>query len=97
MSHLLIVDDDANSARMLATVVETEGFTATVVGTLREARQHLMLMPVRAIFLDLFLPDGNGFELLDDPQLLGEAEFVLITGHASLDTSIQALRLGAVD
>jgi DNA-binding NtrC family response regulator len=97
MSHLLIVDDDANSARMLATVVETEGFTATVVGTLREARQHLMLMPVRAIFLDLFLPDGNGFELLDDPQLVGEAEFVLITGHASLDTSIQALRLGAVD
>ena len=97
MSHLLIVDDDANSASMLATLVQTEGFSTTVVGTLREARQHLMLMPVRAIFLDLFLPDGNGFELLDDPQLVGDAEFVLITGHASLESSIQALRLGAVD
>ena len=97
MPHILIVDDDANSASMLASLLDTSGFSSVTVGSLREARQHLMLMPVRAIFLDLKLPDGNGFELCDDPQLIGQADIVLITGHASIESSVQALRLGAVD
>jgi DNA-binding NtrC family response regulator len=49
------------------------------------------------VLLDLQLPDGNGMSLFDDPELLSQSEVVLITGHASLDTSIQALRLGAAD
>jgi two-component system response regulator AtoC len=43
------------------------------------------------------LPDGSGMELFNDAKQLPNAELVLITGHASLDTSIQALRLGAAD
>ena len=43
------------------------------------------------------LPDGSGMELFEDPQLIAQSEVVLITGHASLETSIQALRMGAAD
>ena len=43
------------------------------------------------------LPDGSGMELFNDAKSLPNAELVLITGHASLDSSIQALRLGAAD
>src|SRR4030095_17088581 len=43
------------------------------------------------------LPDGSGMELFADAKAVPNAELVLITGHASLDTSIQALRLGAAD
>jgi DNA-binding NtrC family response regulator len=43
------------------------------------------------------LPDGNGMQLFEDAKALQNTEVVLITGHASLETSIQALRLGAAD
>ncbi|HWL72832.1 MAG TPA: sigma-54 dependent transcriptional regulator, partial [Burkholderiaceae bacterium] len=49
------------------------------------------------IFLDLVLPDGKGIELFNDKAALADTEVVLITGHASLETSIEALRLGAAD
>jgi DNA-binding NtrC family response regulator len=54
-------------------------------------------MPAQAVLLDLHLPDGNGFDLLQDAALVGDAEIVLITGHASVESSVQALRVGAVD
>jgi two-component system response regulator AtoC len=97
MTHVLIVDDEPNSADMLATVVRGEGFTTAVAGSLREARQQLMMMPAQAVLLDLRLPDGSGLDLFEDTELRGNAEIVLITGHATLETSIQALRVGAAD
>lgn len=97
MPHVLIVDDESNSAEMLATVVRSEGFTTAIAGSLREARQQLVMMPAQIVLLDLRLPDGSGMDLFEDAELRGDAEIVLITGHASLDTSIQALRLGAAD
>jgi DNA-binding NtrC family response regulator len=45
------------------------------------------------VLLDLVLPDGSGMELFSDAKVLPNTEVVLITGHASLETSIQALRL----
>lgn len=97
MKHVLIVDDEPNSAQALSALLQAEGYSAAVAMSLREARQQLMLMPAQAVLLDLHLPDGNGFELLKDAALLGEAEIVLITGHASVESSVQALRAGAID
>ncbi len=97
MSHVLIVDDEPNSAQALGALVQAEGYSVALAGSLREARQQLVLMPAQAVLLDLHLPDGNGFSLLDDAGLIGGAEIVLITGHASVESSVQALRLGAAD
>ena len=97
MPHVLIVDDDSNSAQMLSALVASEGFSTAVAGSLREARQQLMLMPADAVLLDLRLPDGSGLDLFETVDLIGDAQVVLITGHASIDTSVQALRVGAAD
>ena len=97
MPHVLIVDDDANSAQMLAALVASEGFSTAVASSLKEARQQLMLMPAHAVLLDLRLPDGSGLDLFEEPDLIGDAQVVLITGHASVETSVQALRVGAAD
>ncbi|MDB5816866.1 MAG: response regulator of zinc sigma-54-dependent two-component system [Rhizobacter sp.] len=97
MAHALIVEDDPEAAEMMAALVVSEGFTASTANSLREARRQIALQEPDTILLDLMLPDGSGMELFDDPRLLENAEVVLITGHASLDTSIQALRLGAAD
>ena len=68
-----------------------------VAHSLRDARRQMALQQPDIVLLDLQLPDGSGMELFDDPQLRRQSEVVLITGHASLETSIQALRLGAAD
>ena len=81
----------------MAMLIATEGFTVATAGTLRDARRLMALQEPDIVLLDLMLPDGSGMELVRDVKALPNAELVLITGHASLDTSIQALRLGASD
>jgi two-component system response regulator AtoC len=97
MSHALVVDDDADSAETMAMLIASEGFTVATAGSLREARRQMALQEPDIVLLDLVLPDGSGMELFSDAKVLPNTELVLITGHASLDTSIQALRLGAAD
>jgi two-component system, NtrC family, response regulator AtoC len=97
MSHALIVEDDIDAAQMMAALVATENFTVATANTLRDARRQIALQQPDIVLLDLQLPDGNGMELFEDPQLIAQSEVVLITGHASLETSIQALRMGAAD
>jgi DNA-binding NtrC family response regulator len=96
-THVLIVDDDVDSALTLKELVAAEQLTVAVAHSLRNARRQIALQQPDIVLLDLQLPDGSGMDLLDDPQLLANSEVVLITGHASLETSIQALRLGAAD
>ncbi|HJW50483.1 MAG TPA: sigma-54 dependent transcriptional regulator [Burkholderiaceae bacterium] len=97
MSHALIVDDDNDAAEMLAELAVSQGFTAATARTMREAKRQLVMNAPDVMFLDLVLPDGKGTELFEDRSALGNTEVVLITGHASLETSIEALRLGAAD
>jgi DNA-binding NtrC family response regulator len=97
MTHALIVDDDTDAAEMMATLVASQKITVATAGSLRDARRQIALHVPDLVLLDLHLPDGSGMDLFQDSSLLGQSEIVLITGHASLETSIQALRLGAAD
>ena len=97
MVRALIVDDDVDSASMLSELIATEGFTVATAHTLRDARRNLALQQPDLILLDLMLPDGNGMELVEDSEVMRNSEVVLMTGHASVETSVQALRMGAAD
>ncbi len=97
MAHALIVEDDENSAEMLAELVSAEGFSTATAGSLHDARRQYAFRQPDVVLLDLSLPDGNGIELFDHVERSEACEIVLITGHATLETSIQALRLGAAD
>ena len=97
MPHALLVDDDANTIATLAELVTAEGFTTTTARTLQEARRQMAVRRPDVVLLDLVLPDGSGMELFEDVESPATTEIVLITGHASLESSIEALRLGAAD
>jgi DNA-binding NtrC family response regulator len=97
MGHALIVEDDADSAQMMAALVATAGFSAATARSLHDARRQMALRQPDLVLLDLQLPDGSGMSLLDEQDLIGNSEVVLMTGHATLETSIQALRYGAAD
>ena len=97
MPHVLIVDDDVETLQALEKVVRLEGFTSDAAQSLQEARASMVRRRADVVLLDLNLPDGEGMDLFDDVELRKGTQIVLITGNASLETSIQALRLGATD
>ncbi|MBL0727196.1 sigma-54 dependent transcriptional regulator [Piscinibacter sp. HJYY11] len=97
MSRVLIVEDDEDAAKMMAALVADAGFTVATANSLHAARRQLVLEQPELVLLDLQLPDGSGLSLLESPGAIGNAQVVLITGHASVETSIQALRLGVAD
>ncbi|MDR3015712.1 sigma-54 dependent transcriptional regulator [Delftia acidovorans] len=97
MNHVLIVDDDADSAATMRELVGVDRFSVAVAHTLRDARRQMAMQPPSLVLLDLQLPDGNGMDLFGDQQVPQDSQIVLVTGHASLDSSIEALRRGAMD
>lgn len=96
MPVALVVDDDPNARTVLKELVEAEGFATLTAATVAEAREQLANGP-DIVLLDLLLPDGEGLELLREGPVRADAQIVVTTGHASLESSIEALRLGATD
>jgi two-component system response regulator AtoC len=92
----LVVDDETDFRESMALLVQREGFAATEADSLASARKQLAEAPVDLVLIDLALPDGDGLELARDEEYTGTA-FVVITGHASVDSAVSALRDGAVD
>lgn len=97
MPHALVVDDDRETVDALAKLVQLEGLTTDTAQTLQEARIKMSRRRPDIVLLDLGLPDGEGMDLFDDVESRETTQIVLITGNASIETSIQALRLGATD
>src|SRR5512140_63117 len=97
MPEALIVDDDANTLQGLMELVTREGFTSRGARTIEEARTELRSAMPDVVLTDLRLPDGSGLDLL--PELDGNTatQVVLITGHATVDTAVEALRRGVSD
>ena len=92
----LIVDDDPEIASVLTELVEREGFAVTSAASLAQAREEIAAQVPDIVLVDIHLPDGSGLDLLEG---LGPAapEVVLITGQASVETAVDALRRGAAD
>jgi two-component system response regulator AtoC len=97
MSHVLVVDDDTNTREALAALAEAEGFTTAQAGSVAEARIQLVRQRPDVVMMDLRLPDGSGIDLFEDLEDRASIETILITGHASVESAVDALRLGASD
>ncbi|MGN4077542.1 sigma-54-dependent transcriptional regulator, partial [Burkholderia gladioli] len=97
MSYVLVVEDDADSRDMLAALAQSQQLRCETTATLAEARRLIAGNPPDLILCDLVLPDGNGMDLFKDLPKDTHCEMVLMTGHASLETAIDALRRGASD
>ena len=97
MPHALIVDDDTDTRDFLSEVARAEGFSVAAADTLRSARAQLTRRHPDVLLADLQLPDGNGMELIGDLDRAIETEIIVVTGHASVGTAVEALRAGATD
>jgi DNA-binding NtrC family response regulator len=96
MARALLVDDDSSGLGALAELIEREGFITTTAMTLADGRARIDDAQPDVVLTDLMLPDGSGLELVEAAATIG-AQVVLITGHASVETAVEALRRGATD
>jgi DNA-binding NtrC family response regulator len=98
MPHAVIVEDDASSRVALSQLVEKEGFSVESAASLLQARALFERRLPHVVLSDLVLPDGHGIDLLRElHERHPDLPVVLITGHATVETAVAALRHGAVD
>ncbi|MFK5956686.1 MAG: sigma-54 dependent transcriptional regulator [Planctomycetota bacterium] len=98
-SNILLVDDEEMLARILQKQLESVGAKVCVAGDLTAARKELELQVFDLVLLDKELPDGNGFELLQEIRVENQdvVPVVILTGAATLEGAVEATRLGATD
>jgi DNA-binding response OmpR family regulator len=95
---ILIIDDEPNLRRSLGLVLQRAGYAITTAADAAEALHLLKAGAYDLTFLDIKLPDQNGIELLPQiKDLYPDMPVFILTAHATLDTAIGAVRLGARD
>jgi len=97
MLNALIVDDDADFLTGLVEIATQEGFAVRTAGSLKESREFIAHNPVDIVLVDLALPDGSGLVLLEELKDTPGTDVIMISGVATVDSAIEALRQGALD
>lgn len=96
--ELLIVDDDDDFRAVAADWMSRHGMHAVQAGDGRAARQCVAERQFDVVILDLHLPDVTGLELLREFQTLSpEMEVLVLTGAATVETAVEAMKCGACD
>jgi DNA-binding NtrC family response regulator len=100
MNHtsILLVDDDRHVLESMSSWLRDQGYRVSTASGLAEAMERLKQDTLDLVVADIRLRDGDGFELLHHcRRLYPNLSVVLMTGYATLETGIEALRAGAFD
>jgi two-component system nitrogen regulation response regulator NtrX len=100
MSHILIVDDEAEIRASLEEILSEEGYGVASAGTAAEAITLLQDAAYDVVMLDIWLPDRDGLEVLTDIHAFApetRPEVIIISGHGTIETAVKATKLGAYD
>lgn len=100
MNHVLVVDDEANIRESLEGILREEGYAVTCTASGQEAVVLLRDAPYDVLLLDVWLPDRDGMDVLNDVRSLAaenRPEVVVVSGHATIETAVKATKLGAFD
>jgi len=96
--RLLIVDDEQSIRKLCVTVGEALGFICFEADSGDSALALLEEQPAHMVLTDMVMPHMSGLEFLEKvKKLLPRTEVALMTGHGSIETAVQAMKLGAYD
>jgi putative nucleotidyltransferase with HDIG domain len=94
--RILVVDDEDTICRLLDSVLSHQGYQVTSVRDGSEALEELRYSDFDLILTDLKMPGVDGLELLRQSRtLFPETEVIILTGHATVETAVQAMKEGA--
>lgn len=98
MSKILVVDDEVQIRTLLSRMLELEGYEVCQAGDCRTALKQLEFQSPDVVLCDVFLPDGNGVDLVSSVKKTApNIEIILLTAHGNIPDGVQAIKNGAFD
>ncbi len=98
MNKILIIDDEVQIRSLLARMLELEGYEVCQAGDCKAAIKQLEIQSPDVALCDVFLPDGNGVDLvLNIKKIAPNVEVILLTAHGNIPDGVQAIKNGAFD
>ncbi|HHY28063.1 MAG TPA: sigma-54-dependent Fis family transcriptional regulator [Desulfitobacterium dehalogenans] len=95
---ILILDDEEDLRSILAQRLGRRGYEISEAGTAQEGMALLQENIFEAVLLDIRLPDGDGLQLLQDmKKRQPDLQVIMLTGHGTLESAIEAMKAGAYD
>ena len=98
MNKILIIDDEPTIRMLLSRILELEGYEVLKAKDRATALYTLKKQEVQVVLCDVFLPDGNGVDMVQElQQLAPDAKIILLTAHGNIPDGVQAIKNGAFD
>jgi len=95
---ILVVDDEPDIRELIKDILVDEGYKVSVAGNGEEARTAFSTQNPGLTLLDIWMPDVDGISLLKEfKQHDANASVVMMSGHGTIETAVEATRLGASD
>lgn len=98
-SLVMVVDDEPDIRDLVREILEDEGYAVIVAEDVKNAREAIQERVPDLVLLDIWMPEQDGVSLLKEWREEGALKFpvVMISGHGTVETAVEATRLGAVD
>src|SRR5687767_12590834 len=99
LSQILVVDDEIGIRELLSEILRDEGYNVRLAENAATARAARKDGRPDLVLLDIWMPDTDGITLLKEWASLGQLTMpvVMMSGHATIDTAVEATRIGALD
>jgi DNA-binding NtrC family response regulator len=99
MANILVVDDEMGIRELLSEILGDEGHVVTVAENAQQAREARTGSTPDLVLLDIWMPDTDGVTLLKEWQRDGllTMPVIMMSGHATIDTAVEATRIGALN
>ena len=99
MAEILVVDDEIGIRELLSEILGDEGHSVLLADSAQQARAVRARNPVDLVLLDIWMPDTDGVTLLKEWASGGKLTMpvIMMSGHATIDTAVEATRIGALD
>ncbi len=97
-ANILVVDDEVDIRTLIEEILTDEGYQVATAGDAAEARKQLVSSQPDLVLLDIWMPDTDGITLLGEWSAQGDLKcpVVIMSGHGTVETAVEATRLGAV-
>lgn len=97
-ANILIIDDEENLRKLMARIIELEGYQVYQSGTIKEGLKQLAKETIHVVISDVKLPDGNGVDLaLKIKQDYPATEIIVLTAYGTIEDGVKAIKNGAFD
>ena len=97
MANILVVDDELGIRDLLSEILFDEGHQVELAENAAQAREARLRMRPDLVLLDIWMPDTDGVSLLKEWAATGllNMPVIMMSGHATIDTAVEAVRIGA--